>query len=130
MLQNDKFKKSERNCKFMSFEEVVNKLNEKKSKGEGKLREDAKKVNRPISSATKDDMFKYIEYGTNLIRKEYPEMCILLRLRNRGATHEEISNEFKVPKRVVIELEKKAILRVKDAIDKKQRGNDIPIIGG
>lgn len=117
--------------KFRSFEEVANILKEKKMKGESGLREEAKKQKRPISAPDPKDMQKYLDYATSLLEKDRPELATLLKLRYKlGWSHERIAKKYgKVKPKMVKELEKTAIERVKSLIA-SSRENKIPIIGG
>lgn len=113
---------------FMSFEQAANKLDEMKKKD---VRAEAKKKNRPISAPNPQDMQRFLDYATSLLKDKYPELLTVLRLRYKhGWSCERIAKELGGYKpQMVKELEKTAVKRCKDLIASSKK-NKIPIIGG
>lgn len=115
--------------KFRTFEQAVNIIEEKKREDK---RKKAKKKDMPISAPDPEGMQRFLDYATSLLKKGYPELVTLLRLRYKfGYSHKRIAKELGggASPKMVKELERTAIKRCQDEITKR-RGRDIPVIGG
>ena len=111
--------------KPMTFEQACNYLDELKSLD---MKDEAKKAEMTISTASVEDMRRFLMYAVSLIdRKKYPAQRKLLEVRVMGMSVDEIARSFKVSSETVIRLEKDALSVAMDAIRSKRDGA-IPIL--
>jgi len=107
-----------------------------KSRTDEQIRDEAAKQEKPINvNPEEKDLRRYLEYCISMLKETKPSHALLLQLRVRHATHDQIAARFRklgfgssITGKVVKLMEKDAIRYAKDAVRNKQR-TGTPLFG-